>query len=289
MSIRSNKLTRVLALGGITALAAVSLAACSGGGSDSAGGEDCTPAHPDLETVEAGKLTVATYDYPPLMIVDGDTLTGVEGELLKEVAAMECLELSVQAAGGAGAAIPSVEGGRADLAAGDWYRTKARAEVVRLSDPVYLDESAVISLNDYSMDDLEDIKVGSVSGNLWNESLKKWLGDGFVVYQDDESIYGDLEAGRVDAIIASIASSQTTLEGRGIENASLIPLEPHPEVPEAEAPGQAGWPTSYDNEAFGEALDENIAELHESGRIVEVLKEFGVPESSADVGEPYEL
>ncbi|WP_449278909.1 substrate-binding periplasmic protein [Leucobacter sp. GX24907] len=289
MSIRSNSLTRALTLGGLTALAAVSLAACSGGEDITAGGDNCTPAHPDLQTVEEGKLTVAAYDFPPFMSINGEELSGVEGDLLTEIAAMECLEIAVQAAGGAGAAIPAAETGRADVAATAWYRTEARAEIVRLSAPVYLDATGVVSLHNYTVDDLADIKVGSVSGNLYNESLKSWLGDSFIVYQDDESIYGDLEAGRLDAIIASVPSSQATIEGKGIEGATVNPVEPVDEVPEFAKPGQVGWPTSYDNEAFGKALDENIAKLHEDGKVAEVLEAYDLPASSAEVGDAYEL
>jgi polar amino acid transport system substrate-binding protein len=288
MTHRGNALTRTLALGGAVALTAL-LAACSGGSSEGSVSDDCTPAHPDLETVEPGKLTVAAYDFPPFMTIDGDELSGVEGDLLNEIAAMECLEVAVQSAGGAGAAIPSAETGRADLAATAWYRTSDRAEILRLSAPVYLDESGVISLNDYTTADLEDIKVGSVSGNMFNESLKSWLGDGFVVYQDDESIYSDLAAGRLDAIIASIPSSQATIDAKGIDGATYNPVEPVDDVPEFSKPGQVGWPTSKDNEAFGEALDEDIATLHESGRVTEVLESYGLPASSGEVGDPYEL
>ena len=287
---RSSTLTRYLALSGVAALTALSLAACSGGSDDTAGGsDDCTPAHPDLQTVSEGQLTVATYDFPPLSIVDGDTMTGVEGDLLQEVAAMECLELVVQAAGGAAAAIPAVETGRADLAAGDWYRTSARAEIVRLSAPVYLDQTGLVSMEGYTVDDLEDIRLGSVAGNLFNDSLAAFMGDDFVIYQDDESLFGDLEAGRIDAIVGSIPSSAAALEGRGIEGAQLIPVEPHPEIPEFEKPGQAGWPTNYDNEALGEAMDENIAALHESGKVTEVLEKYDIPASAGEVGDPYEL
>ena len=292
LSPRKRHWTRVLAVTGVTALAAVTLAACSASGSDTAdagGDSDCTPAHPDLQTVSDGQLTVATYDFPPLAIVDGEEMTGVEGDLLQEVAAMECLELVVQAAGGAAAAIPAVETGRADLAAGDWYRTSARAEIVRLSEPVYLDQTGVVSLNGYTTDDLENIKVGSVAGNLYNDSLSSFLGDGFTIYQDDEAIFGDLEAGRLDAIIGSIPSSAASIDGRGIEGATLEPVTPHPEIPEFDKPGQAGWPTSYDNEALGEAMDENIKALHESGKIVEILQKYDIPESAGEVGEPYEL
>ena len=220
MSMNTRKFRNILAAGSVATLAAVSLAACSSGGGDVA--EDCTPAY-EFDTVTPGELTVATYDYPPLSIIEGDTMTGVEGDLLTEMAERQCLTLTVVSAGGAGAAIPSVETGRADLAAGDWYRTSARAEIVHLSEPVYLDASGVISTEGLTTEDIEnpDYIIASVSGNLWNDSVQQLIGDNFKVYQDDASIYADLAAGRIDAIIASIASSQTTLEANPIEGAEI--------------------------------------------------------------------
>jgi polar amino acid transport system substrate-binding protein len=71
-------------------------------------------------------------------LINGDQLAGNEGDLLNEPAARECLTLTVDSAGGANASVPSVQAGRADVAAGDWRRTKARAEIVSLNVPVYL-------------------------------------------------------------------------------------------------------------------------------------------------------
>lgn len=287
MSFNPRPMRRLLAIGAVAVLGAGALASCSGG-QESSTGEDCVPAHPDLETVEPGKLTVSAYDFAPFSIIEGDEMSGVEGELLQQVADMECLELVVQSSGGANAAIPSVETGRVDIATTCWYRTAARSEIVRLSAPVYLDEPGVASKDGIVVDDFEGKVIASVAGNFWNESMQKWLGDDFKVYQDEESIFSDLEADRIDGVLASIPAMQRTLDSKGIE-AVIEPLTPHPNVPEFEKPGQVNWPTSYDNEALGEALDENIATLHEEGKVLEVLKKYEVPETAADVGEPYEL
>ncbi|WP_449279019.1 ABC transporter substrate-binding protein [Leucobacter sp. GX24907] len=279
---------RSLSIGAISALTVFGLAACANSSDEAGTDPDCTTDY-DFETVEPGKLIVAAYDFPPLSIIEGDSMSGLEGDLLQEVADRTCLELVIDAAGGANASIPSVQTGRADLAAADWYRTTARGEIVRLSTPVYLDQSAVISTQGLTADDLEGKRIASVVGNLWNDSVQKWLGDDFTVYQDDESIYSDLEAGRIDAIIASIPTATLRLEDSPIDGVTLEPLTPRPEVPEFEKPGQANWPTSFDNEALREALDEIIADMHDDGTIVEVLEKWNLDAELADVGDPYEL
>ena len=50
-------------------------------------------------------------------------------------------------------------------------------------------------------------------------------------------------------------------------------------------PAQAGLPLSKNNPDLLVAADDVVKELHKSGRMVEILKEFGLPESAADVGE----
>ncbi|MGO1545552.1 MAG: substrate-binding periplasmic protein [Gulosibacter sp.] len=284
----SSSLRRILIVGTVAATATATLVGCSSSAGDGVA-EDCTPAYEGFETVNPGALTVATYDFPPLTVVDGTEMSGVEGDLLNEVANRLCLTLQVESAGGANAGVPSVESGRADITAGDWYRTSAREEIVRLSLPVYLDQSGVISTSGLTVDDLEGHIVGSIVGNLWNDSMQQWLGDDFVIYQDDESLYGDLNAGRIDALIAGIAPSMNRLDNNPIEGATIEAVTPIDTVPEFEQPGQVGWPSSYDNEAFGDVLDQVITDMHEDGTIEQALIEWELDPSAADVGDPYVL
>lgn len=288
MTLHSPRFSRVLALGGIAALASVSLAACSGGG-DTAGGEDCTPAH-EFETIDSGVLTIASYDYPPSTLIEGDdSITGFEGDLLMQFAEENCLSVMVSAAGGAGAVIPSIETGRADIGAGSWYRTTERAEIVHLSEPTVIDASAIISTEGITVNDLDGQKIGSVSGNLWNESLQTKYGDNFTVYQDDESIYSDLAAGRIDVIVASAASAAGRLEDRPIEGATVETTESLDGVPEFDRPGQLTFPTSLENTELGEAIDAFVVEKREDGTIADVIEGYGLDPELADITEVWEL
>ena len=60
-------------------------------------------------------------------------------------------------------------------------------------------------------------------------------------------------------------------------------------MPEFSKPGQAGFPTNYDNEALSEGLDQLIVDLREDGTIASTLEEWGLSADLAEVGEPYEL
>lgn len=286
MSLRPRALPRVLAIGSITAFAVV-LAGCAGGGSSTVAA-DCEPAH-EFTTITPGEITIASYDYAPATLIDGDGLTGMEGDLITAIAEMECLKLTVTSSGGAGAVIPSVQTGRADLGSGNWLRTTERAEIVYMSTPLWSDPQAIVSTTGLTSDDLEGKRIGSVAGNLWNDSLQSWLGDDFVIYQDDEAVYSDLAAGRIDGLVASAASANFRFQDVPIDGATVIAVTPNPNVPEFEAVGQVMWPTSLDNPELSKALDENIEALRADGTIAEILEKYGIDPAVGEPGEPTEL
>ncbi|UKA56352.1 transporter substrate-binding domain-containing protein [Arthrobacter sp. FW305-BF8] len=288
MSRNSRTLMRALSAGSAAGLLAISLSAC--GGSSTAGSSaDCTPAHKDLKTITEGELTVASYDYAPATILNGDSVTGMEGDLIAEIAKLECLKVTVSTSGGAGAVIPSVQSKRVDIGSGGWLRTKERLKIVHLSTPLWTDPQAIISTTGLTSDDLEGKVVGSVAGNLYNNSLQKWLGDKFKIYQDDESIYSDLKAGRINAIVASAASANYRFKNAPIEGAKVIDVKPNTHVPEFAAVGQVMLPSSLDNEALGKALDEDIKTLRENGTIKKILEKYGLDPAVGKPGAPSEL
>ncbi len=288
MSPTPRTLARTLSAGTAAGLLALSLAAC-GGGSTASGGSGCTPAHKDLKTITDGELTVASYDYAPATILQGDNVTGMEGDLINEIAKLECLKLTVSTSGGAGAVIPSVQTKRVDIGSGNWLRTKARTKIVHLSTPLWSDPQAIVSKTGLTSDDLKGKKIGSVAGNLWNDSMQKWLGDDFKIYQDDESIYGDLKAGRIDALVASSASANYRFKSAPIEGATVVNVKPNPNVPQFAGVGQVMLPSSLDNEALGKALDEDIQKLRGDGTIKKILEKYGIDPSVGEPGAPSEL
>lgn len=263
---------------------AIALSGCAGATSTT--GANCTPEH-EFSTVTAGTLTVSTYDFRPHTILDGNTLSGVEGDLLNEIAKRECLTLTVESSGGAGAVIPSVQSGRSDLAAGDWWRTNARAEVVSLSDPIYLDQGAIVSTEGYAtISELKGKKLGSVAGNLWNDEFAQEFGNDFAVYQDPEAVFSDLAAGRIDAVIDSVGATTARFDSNPIDGASIVPMPADDRIPVSAHPGQLNWPTNKTNIALTEAINDQIAALRKDGTIAKLLEKYGMDPSAADVGEP---
>ncbi|MEV7135899.1 ABC transporter substrate-binding protein [Arthrobacter sp. NPDC093128] len=287
MSRTPRTLVRALSAGAAAGLLAVSLTACGGNGS-AGSASDCKPAHSDLKSITEGELTVASYDYAPATILQGEGVTGMEGDLINEIK-LECLKVTVSTSGGAGAVIPSVQSKRVDIGSGNWLRTKERTKIVYMSTPLWSDPQAIVSKTGLTSDNLEGKVIGSVAGNLWNDSMQKWLGDKFKIYQDDESIYGDLKAGRIDALVASSASANYRFKSAPIEGATVVDVKPNANVPQFAAVGQVMLPSSLDNDALGKALDEDIKKLREDGTIKKLLEKYGIDPSVGEPGAPSEL
>ncbi|WP_374455957.1 substrate-binding periplasmic protein [Nocardioides sp.] len=261
------------------------LTACSPDSqADSAAGGDCEPAH-EFKTVSDGVLTVSAYELPPFGTFSGNEFGGIDGAILDEIAAMECL--TVKASPGAAAAvIPTVQGGRADLAATGWYRTAARAEVVDLTDPIYLDQMALVSKSGISsIPELKEqgLSVGSVDGYLWVEDLKKYLGSSFKTYASGLNCNQDLEVGRVDVCVDSIGSG--SYAAKDMDGIKVELVEPFDEVAASIEPAQTTFPIQKGHEDLLTALNEDIATLRENGRLAEILEENGLDPSGAEPGE----
>ncbi|GAB3063598.1 substrate-binding periplasmic protein [Sediminivirga luteola] len=248
--------------------------------------EDCTPQHPDIETIREGALTVAQYEYPPFSMLEGETLTGVEGEILSRFAELECLEIEI-VQGDSAAMITSVSTGRADTTLGSWYRTAERAEVVRLSEPVITSPLSIVSTEGIdNVDDLMEVRVGIGQGLVAVEDLQAIMGDNLNIYQNVDSVFADLQVGRIDAAVLGYGAAITQLELRPVEGAEIQPIQPDERIASTVDVGQTNFPTHLDNESLGQAIDEVLTELRESGEIEEIAVRYGFSPEVADPGEP---
>jgi polar amino acid transport system substrate-binding protein len=261
--------------------AATFVTACGGsGGAGNAVSGGCKPAHP-FSTVEKGTLTVSVFDLPPFTKVEGKELTGVDGDVLKAIAKKECLTITVKPMGTA-AVIPTVQAGRADVAAGDWYRTAKRAEIVNLTDPMYTDQMGLVSKDGVTkVSDLVGKTVGTVDGYLWVDDIKKVLGSSVKVYPTALNMNQDLKAGRIDVGIDSFGSAKFTNP-----NLQVKVAEPDPRVAASLQGAQAAFPVPKSNSALLAALNADIAELHSSGEMAKIMTTNNLPATASDTGPP---
>lgn len=271
---------------------AFALTGCSGGGetAEPAAAADCTPVHDGLETIKEGVLTVAHYDYPPFATVEDGELMGVEGEVLALIAEMECLEIEI-VEGDSAAMISSVATGRADTTLGSWYRTKARAETVRLGAPIVTSPLAIVSASGMeTVDDLVDGgQIGVGQGLVANEDLQAVLGDKLSLYPNIDAAFSDLQSGRIEGVVLGLGAAITQLELNPVDDAEILPIEPDERIASTVSPGQTNFPVALTSEALGEAMDEDISTIRESGDLEDLAVEYGFPAETADPGEPNEL
>lgn len=263
-------------------------AEAAGSGEENGVTEDCTPRHEDLDTIEEGTLTIAQYEYPPFSMYADNTgeLTGVEGDILTRFAEMQCLETDI-VQGDSAAMITSVETGRADTTLGSWYRTQERSEVVRQSEPVITSPLSIVSTEGIdNVDDLMEARVGVGQGLVAVEDLQELLGDDLNLYQNVDSAFADLQAGRIDAAVLGYGAAITQLENRPVEGAEIMPIEPDERIASTVEVGQTNFPTHLESDSLGEALDEIIIELRQEGIIEDIAGEYGFSPEVADPGEP---
>ncbi|NBA94893.1 ABC transporter substrate-binding protein [Pseudomonas sp. R5(2019)] len=247
---------------------------------------ECTPAH-QFETLTPGVLTVAAWVFPPYSAPGADgQLSGVDGEIIKRIAARECLEIKSTVVDPA-AVIQSIIARRADVGIGDWYRTAERAKALGLSAPMYLDMMGIISPEGHStIAALEGKRVGTVQGYLWVADLKKVLGDNLVLYPNPVAMAQDLAANRIQAGADSFAVGVASQQKGAYKGSTIKVAEPDPRVKATLEPGQTGIPHTKSNTALGQALSADIAALHASGEVAEILESFGLDRKAADVGAP---
>lgn len=247
--------------------------------------QDCKPQH-EITTVNSGFLTVAAPTFPPFSSpISGSDLTGVDGEIVKEIAARECLKVKVEQVEYA-TAIPYVVSKRADVAIGNYYRTAERGKVVDMSAPLYIDQMGLFSKDGITkISELEGRRVGTVQGYLWVNDLKNIIGQNLRLYNNYVALYQDLEAGRIDVAIDGVGIGSAAQNSGALKNIQIKVVESDERVRASVAAPQAGLPLSKGNEQLLTALNDIVADLHTSGRLKEIVANFGLPETATDVGE----
>jgi len=277
--------SRLLASAAIATIAATVLAGC-GGSSASAPAENCTPAHPGLKTIQEGTLAVAQYAYPPFSYYENGKLTGVEGDVLTAIAEMECLTIKV-ISGEAAAMITNVQTGRADTTLGSWYRTKARAEIVNLSQPVVTSPLSFVSATGVNtVDGMKELTVGAVTGLVGLDALQALLGDKLKTYADNASLASDIKAGRIEGFVQGLGAAIATIDQFKLEGFVAQPIQADPRLPVTLSVGQTNFPTNKNNPDLSRAIDEDINQIRSSGKLAEIAKKYGYPVEATEPGEP---
>ncbi|UWU25923.1 transporter substrate-binding domain-containing protein (plasmid) [Rhizobium sp. CB3060] len=247
---------------------------------------DCTPKH-KFTTIEPGTLTVAVTTYAPHSYLDDSgNMKGIDGDIATEFAKRECLKVKAVAVDPA-AAIQYVLSGQADITTGDWYRTAERAKAMNLSAPLYTDQMAIYSKQNFkNISDLEGKKVGTVQGYLWVADLKALLGGSLKLYPNSVNMQQDLFAGRIDVAVDGYSTGVVAAQKGALKDVKVAVAAADPRVKATKEAAQAAFPYSMKAKEFGDALDSNIEAMHKDGTIVKILKAYGLDGTAGETGAP---
>ncbi|QEN86057.1 amino acid ABC transporter substrate-binding protein [Labrys sp. KNU-23] len=262
--------------------AAAGLAACV----QLASAQDCTPKH-KFTTIAPGTLTVAVTTYAPHSFMDQTgTMKGIDGDIAADFAKRECLTVKAVAVDPA-AAIQYILSGQADITTGDWYRTAERAKVMSLSAPLYTDQMAIYSKEGFKqVADLQGKKVGTVQGYLWVADLKTMLGSSLKLYPNSVNMQQDLFAGRIQVAVDGYSTGVVAAQKGALKDVKVEIAASDDRVKATKEAAQAAFPYSMKATDLGQALDADIAAMHQDGTIVKILKSYGLDGTAADTGAP---
>ncbi|GAA4301823.1 polar amino acid transport system substrate-binding protein [Actinomadura luteofluorescens] len=259
-------------------LLAVSVSGCAGAGADGAGSvpANCEPAHGGVQTLSGKTLSVSVYVSPPATLSENNTFSGIEPEIVTELAKAECLAVRMRPVAGA-ALIAGLQAGRADVGIGAIYHTPERAETLKLSTPLYQDGMALLSPStlDGDIGALRGKSVGVVQGTSWIADLRKVLGpDAVHVYQATDGMITDLRNGRVDAAVLN--SSEAGHRAKQSPGLKVAQVKPDPGVAASRTRSDVVLAIRRDATGLAKAFDDDIRGLLAKGTIGSILTKYGI-------------
>jgi ABC-type amino acid transport substrate-binding protein len=153
-----------------------------------------------LDTIDKGVIKVAIEPYMPYTDVKNGKLVGLDAEILQEAAGNLGLKVEFNVTDFKGM-LGGVQSHRDDITIGGVGWSKDRADKGLFTDPVYYSPPAMAVVGDKSYRTIDDLKgktIGTVTGYVWEKSIKEIDGAQTKVYQDAATFFNDLGTGRID-------------------------------------------------------------------------------------------
>jgi len=236
-------------------------------------------AEPAYHLAQPGVLSVAiTGDMPGLVARDGK-LAGYDGDILQIAAERLGLTIKPVPMEWSGA-IAAVQTGRVDVIGGNVAWTKQRAETLSMSDPTGYFQNGITSRKDagwHSLKDLENRKVGSMTGFSFLPELRKIAGLQLSLYDSTDAALRDLLAGRVDALVGDPPVIDYALsKNPGWHLVNLPFTDNNPDFPLLTGLGrQYVFGLSKENGDLSAALSDEIRKLWASCEVKSIGKRYG--------------
>lgn len=275
---KKNPLSKLLSVS-VMSLVALSVSSLSQA-------DECKPLH-QIKTVSPGEITVTSIVLPPFAFKgDNGAFEGVDADIINQFAKDNCLKVK-HVVTDSGAAVQYVVAGRSDVSVGAWYRTSERAKVLGITDPVYLEQTAIYSRTGATkFDDLKGKKVGTVQGYLWVPELKKLYGSDLSLYPNAVALAQDISSGRIDAAVNTFAIGVEAQKQGGLAKDIQIKVaDADDRVKSSVYPAQTGFLYSKTNTELGAGLNEAIKAARDNGSLAKSLTKHDLSATAAEVGE----
>ena len=271
---RSLRLTATLA---VTLLA---LAACGGGDSDAPVSAEAA----ELDTITPGVLKVAIQPYAPYTSMDGDTMSGLDADILKAAADKLGLRIEPQVTDFAGM-LGGVQSRRVDITIGGVAWTAERQKQGLFTDPPYYSPPAMAVHSEKTpktVDDLQGMQLGTVEGYVWVKSIQAIPGAKLHAYPDGNGVFDDLGAGRIDVGFLDpliIIAAQKERPGLDIRTEYLTP--PTDEQVKARPaydylrPYMTGFYLPRQSPKLEAAISEQLRRMYADGELTTLVRKWG--------------
>lgn len=248
-SLVTHQVSRRQALAGATALAALASTRAA-------------RAQAKFKTVEPGVLTVAIAGDMPMTSAKDGQLIGTDGEIITAIA--ERLGLKTKPALMEWTAtIEAVKSGRADVMLGNMGWTKARSEVVAITDPIYFITRFLLQKQGRNIDSVESLKgmkFGTINGFTPIPDMRKIPGLGELkLYDTSDACLRDVLAGRLDAAVLDGPTIDYILQRNAAWGLTQVGMKFNPDYPLLTGRNQAVMGLNKDNCDLFHAVNQGVA------------------------------
>jgi len=266
----TTRLTRTLLAGAGLVLAAT----LTGCGSDSGDGDDGDTGTGSstgaVQTLEEGTLKVCSdVPYNPFDILEGDTFTGFDGDLVTEIAKGLDLDLQAQDSGFDGLQSGlSLNSGQCDLVASAMTITEDRQKKLDFTDGYYDSKQSLLvptGSDIASIDDLAGKKVGVQQGTTGKSYTEENAPEGtnIISFPQDSDMYNAIKAGQVDALLQDFPVNYAHEQDGGFEI-----------VEEYDTGEEYGFAVKKGNTSLRDAVNEQLQELRDNGTYDKIYDEY---------------
>jgi polar amino acid transport system substrate-binding protein len=275
------------------AAAALVLAGCGGNGSTP---PTVSGSAAGLDTIEKGVIKVAIEPYMPYTDVKDGKMVGLDADILQEAAANLGLKVEHNMTDFKGM-LGGVQSHRNDITIGGVGWGAERAQKGLFTDPVYYSPPAMAVVGDKSyktVDDLKGKKVGTVTGYVWEKSIKAVDGVEAKVYQDAATFFSDLGSGRIDVgFIDPLLVTYQAQQNPGTKF-RLVYFTPPTDEQIAAKPEfkdfrqiQIAFYVAKEAPKLEKALDAEIDKMYSNGKLAAMVKKWGGDPGSFCKPAPY--